>query len=92
MRLLVAEDDAKLCEVLIRGLRGAGYNVDGAARWDVAFDLMMSNAYNAVVVDWRMPVMDGIQSDHDSGAQQHQGGEAAGAGRIPQRRRPERCR
>jgi two-component system, OmpR family, response regulator MprA len=61
VRLLVAEDDAKLCEVLIRGLRSAGYSVDVAARGDEAFDLLMSHAYDAAVVDWRMPAMDGIE-------------------------------
>lgn len=61
MRLLVAEDDAKLCEVLIRGLRSAGYSVDRATRGDEAFELMMSHAYDAAVVDWRMPAMDGIE-------------------------------
>jgi DNA-binding response OmpR family regulator len=61
VRLLVAEDDAKLCEVLIRGLRSAGYSVDGATRGDEAVDLLMSHAYDAAVVDWRMPAMDGIE-------------------------------
>ena len=38
MRILVAEDDAKLRDVLTRGLGSAGYTVDVAARGDVAFD------------------------------------------------------
>ena len=61
MHLLVAEDDAKLCEVLFRGLRGAGYSVDVAARGDEAFELLLLNTYDAAVVDWRMPAMDGIE-------------------------------
>jgi len=60
MRVLVAEDDAKLREVLARGLRSAGYTVDVAARGDAALDMLLLNRYAAAVVDWRMPVMDGI--------------------------------
>jgi DNA-binding response OmpR family regulator len=61
MRLLVAEDDAKLCDVLTRGLRGAGYSVDVAARGDDALDLLIRHEYDAAVVDWRMPAMDGLE-------------------------------
>jgi DNA-binding response OmpR family regulator len=60
MHVLVAEDDAKLLEVLARGLRSAGYTVDVAARGDEALALLLVNSYAAAVVDWRMPVMDGI--------------------------------
>ncbi|MFZ0919947.1 MAG: response regulator transcription factor [Candidatus Dormiibacterota bacterium] len=60
MHLLVAEDDAKLREVLARGLRTAGYTVDVAARGDEALELLLENGYDAAVVDWRLPVMDGI--------------------------------
>ncbi|HEV3274138.1 MAG TPA: response regulator transcription factor [Candidatus Dormibacteraeota bacterium] len=60
MHVLVAEDDAKLLEVLARGLRSAGYTVDVAARGDEALALLLLNSYAAAVVDWRMPVMDGI--------------------------------
>jgi DNA-binding response OmpR family regulator len=60
VRLLVAEDDTKLCDVLVRGLRGAGYSVDVASRGDEAFALLSLNTYDASVVDWRMPVMDGV--------------------------------
>jgi DNA-binding response OmpR family regulator len=61
MRILVAEDDAKLRDVLTRGLGSAGYTVDVAARGDEALDLLVGNDYAAAVVDWRMPVMDGIE-------------------------------
>jgi DNA-binding response OmpR family regulator len=60
MHVLVAEDDAKLRDVLARGLRSAGYTVDVAARGDEALELLLMNSYAAAVVDWRMPVMDGI--------------------------------
>jgi two-component system copper resistance phosphate regulon response regulator CusR len=60
MLVLVAEDDAKLREVLARGLRSAGYTVDEARRGDEALDLLLMRTYAAAVVDWHMPVMDGI--------------------------------
>jgi two-component system copper resistance phosphate regulon response regulator CusR len=60
MHVLVAEDDAKLRDVLARGLRSAGYTVDVAARGDEALELLLANSYEAAVVDWRIPVMDGI--------------------------------
>ncbi len=60
MHVLVAEDDAKLREVLARGLRSAGYTIDETGRGDVALDLLLTTTYAAAVLDWRMPVMDGI--------------------------------
>lgn len=60
MQILVAEDDAQLQDVLARGLRSAGYTVDVAGRGDAALDLLLHNEYEAAVVDWRMPGMDGI--------------------------------
>ena len=61
MQILVAEDDAQLRDVLARGLRSAGYTVDVAGRGDEALELLLKNGYAAAVVDWRMPVMDGIE-------------------------------
>jgi DNA-binding response OmpR family regulator len=60
MHVLVAEDDAKLRDVLARGLRSAGYTIDEAARGDEALDLLLTRTYDAAVLDWRMPAMDGI--------------------------------
>jgi two-component system copper resistance phosphate regulon response regulator CusR len=60
MHVLFAEDDAKLREVLSRGLRSAGYTIDEAARGDDALDLLLTRKYAAAVLDWRMPAMDGI--------------------------------
>lgn len=60
MLVLVAEDDAKLREVLARGLRSAGYTVDEAGRGDEALDMLLTTTYAAAVLDWRMPAMDGI--------------------------------
>lgn len=61
MHVLVAEDDAKLCDVLVRGLQASGYTVDVAMRGDAALELLLTTPYAAAIVDWRMPVMDGIE-------------------------------
>jgi DNA-binding response OmpR family regulator len=60
MHLLVAEDDAKLRDVLTRGLTQAGYTVDATANGDDAYAFLMREAYDVAVVDWRMPGRDGI--------------------------------
>ncbi|PZR79683.1 MAG: DNA-binding response regulator [Candidatus Aeolococcus gillhamiae] len=59
MRLLVAEDDAALRSVLVRGLIKHGYVVDATERGDDALLLLASNRYAAAIVDWRMPGLEG---------------------------------
>ena len=59
MRILLAEDDGPLAEVLARGLRHSGYVVDIARRGDEALALLRGSDYAAAVIDWRMPGLDG---------------------------------
>jgi DNA-binding response OmpR family regulator len=61
MRLLVAEDDAALRDVLTRGLRDHGYVVDAVANGEEAIRYQRVNEYALAVVDWRMPVMSGLE-------------------------------
>ena len=61
MRLLIAEDDSSLLAVLERGLSRNGYVVDTARRGDDALHLLELNDYAAVVLDWRMPGLDGVE-------------------------------
>ena len=60
MRLLVAEDDPGLRQVLVMGLRDYGYQVDAAERGDDAIDLLRFYDYDVAVIDWRMPGAEGI--------------------------------
>jgi DNA-binding response OmpR family regulator len=60
MRVLVAEDDPGLREVLVLGLTDAGYHVDAVARGDDAIDQLRWYEYDVAVVDWRMPGREGI--------------------------------
>jgi len=61
MRLLVAEDDPGLREVLVQGLEEAGYVVDAVERGDDAIDRLRFYDYEVAVIDWRMPGASGIE-------------------------------
>src|SRR6187399_2072898 len=60
MRVLVAEDDEGLREVLVLGLADAGYQVDAVERGDDAIDQLTWYEYDVAVIDWRMPGAEGI--------------------------------
>jgi two-component system copper resistance phosphate regulon response regulator CusR len=60
MRILVAEDDPGLRDVLVLGLEDAGYQVDSVDRGDDAIDQLKWYDYDVAVIDWRMPGVAGI--------------------------------
>ena len=60
MRILVAEDDPGLRSVLERGLRENGYAVDAVADGEQALTYLRAYEYSAMVLDWRMPGVPGI--------------------------------
>lgn len=59
MWLLVIEDEARLASSLKTGLEEEGYIVDIASDGIEGEDLALSNAYNAIIVDWRLPKQTG---------------------------------
>jgi len=61
MRLLVVEDDPRLSDVLVRGLREAGYAVDAVADGKSALYQVAINSYDAVVLDVMIPGIDGFE-------------------------------
>jgi DNA-binding response OmpR family regulator len=61
VRVLVAEDDTALRSVLERGLREHGYVVDAVVDGDAAGLYLRSYDYDVAVIDWRMPVMSGVE-------------------------------
>src|ERR1700720_840007 len=61
MRVLVAEDDRGLREVLVQGLEEAGYFVDAVAAGDEAIEQLRFYEYDVAVIDWRMPRVSGIE-------------------------------
>ena len=60
MRVLLAEDEAKVAEHVRLGLVAEGYSVDVATDGDEAFWLASENAYDALLLDVNMPCKDGI--------------------------------
>jgi two-component system, OmpR family, response regulator len=60
VRLLVAEDDSALRDVLGRGLRENGYIVDAVGSGEEAVTFLRSYEYELAVLDWRMPGMSGL--------------------------------
>ncbi|MFN2581941.1 MAG: response regulator transcription factor [Candidatus Dormibacteria bacterium] len=61
MRVLVAEDDQGLRELLVQGLEEAGYFVDSAADGEEAIDQLRFYQYDVAVIDWRMPAKSGLE-------------------------------
>ena len=60
MRILVAEDEPGLRDVIVLGLVDAGYQVDAVERGDDAIDQLRWYEYDVAVLDWRMPGAEGI--------------------------------
>ena len=61
MRVLVAEDDPGLRDVIVLGLLDSGYQVDAVERGDDAIDQLTWYEYDVAIIDWRMPGADGIE-------------------------------
>jgi len=60
MRILVAEDDPGLRDVIVLGLADSGYHVDAVDRGDDAIDQLKFYEYDVAIIDWRMPGAEGI--------------------------------
>ncbi|SHK47378.1 response regulator transcription factor [Rhodothermus profundi] len=59
MWILLVEDDERLARALARGLREEGYQVDRVADGLEAEARVQASTYDALIVDWRLPRMDG---------------------------------
>lgn len=60
MRILVVEDDAKMAELLRRGLTAEGHSVDIAADGIRALEKAQNPCYEALVLDVMLPGLDGV--------------------------------
>lgn len=58
-RLLLVEDEWSLIRPIRRGLEEAGYHVDVARDGKTGLRQALTIAYDVLVVDWRLPGMDG---------------------------------
>jgi DNA-binding response OmpR family regulator len=60
-RVLVVDDEVSVCSALARSLTLLGYSADAAASGTEALEMLERAAYDAMVLDIRMPGMDGIE-------------------------------
>ena len=60
-KILVAEDNAAIANVIRFSLEHAGYNVTHARNGRIAWDLLQEQPYDLLVTDHQMPEMDGCQ-------------------------------
>jgi two-component system OmpR family response regulator len=61
MRLLIVEDEPDLLRALSRALREDGYAVDTAEDGEDARFKALECDYDAIVLDWMLPVMSGLE-------------------------------
>lgn len=60
MRVLLAEDDAKLGNLIKHMMEKVGIQVDWALRGDLALDYAIHSPYDVIILDWMMPGQTGI--------------------------------
>jgi two-component system OmpR family response regulator len=60
VRVLVAEDDERTADYLVRGLTESGHVVDHAADGETALAMALEGIYEALVLDRMLPGLDGI--------------------------------
>lgn len=60
MLILVVEDDTSVARFIVRGLQEEGWNVDVCARGDEAITQGSRHPYDLILIDWRLPGMDGV--------------------------------
>ncbi|MGX5174884.1 response regulator transcription factor [Aliikangiella sp. IMCC44653] len=61
MHILLVEDDSHLAELVMEYLTAKGYEVDYAANGKIALDLILSNHYQAIILDLNLPIINGIE-------------------------------
>jgi DNA-binding response OmpR family regulator len=60
MRILVVEDERKIATFVQKGLKEFGFAVDVIGRGDEAFEIILDNPFDAVVLDIMLPGRDGL--------------------------------
>jgi len=60
MHVLVAEDDKRTADYLVRGLTESGHAVDSVADGDAALTMTQERAYDALILDRKLPGLDGL--------------------------------
>jgi len=60
MKILLVEDDARMAALIRRGLVEEGHQVDACARGADAANQAQTVRYDAIVLDWGLPDIDGV--------------------------------
>jgi DNA-binding response OmpR family regulator len=60
VRVLVVEDERRLADLIVRGLREAGHTVDVRHTGSDGLFAATTGGYDSVVLDWMLPGLDGI--------------------------------
>lgn len=60
MRLLIVEDEKKLCDTVAKSLYRSGYEVDTCYDGNEALDYIFSEDYDLIVLDLNLPGKDGM--------------------------------
>ena len=60
MKLLIVEDEVRLCEALAEILKKNKYIVDAVHDGEAGLDYGMSGVYDAIILDIMLPKMDGV--------------------------------
>ena len=61
-KLLIVEDEQHQRDLYVMELTDEGYQIDQASNGKEAVDMVKSNKYDLVIMDIRMPEMDGIEA------------------------------
>jgi DNA-binding response OmpR family regulator len=61
VKVLVVEDEPSICKICSLTLTGEGFGVDIAANGKIAGTMLGRREYNLILVDIKMPSMDGKQ-------------------------------
>ena len=62
MRILIAEDERDLNQLIKKRLKENGYSVDSCCNGEEVFDYVLCAEYDALILDIMMPKMDGISA------------------------------
>lgn len=61
-RILIAEDDAQLCKVVVRQLKRLGYDPVVASNGHEAVTRLIENGFTMILMDIAMPEVDGFEA------------------------------
>ena len=60
MRVLLVEDDQKIADFIIKGLKAEGFAVDHAGDGQDGLHLVLTEPYDAAIIDIMLPKLDGL--------------------------------